>query len=171
MSEEHLVNICDLRAGLKSVSALFIVLEVGEGMQTKEGHIVRTCLVADRTASVNLSVWDEWGEAIRPGHILKLTNGYASMWKGGLTLYIGRMGRLERIGEFTLLFAETPNMSETKLDSGPPPGRTSGSGDGVSQQFPPSGEIPDNNRPLYPPPPSLGRGYHYQGPPERPRYP
>lgn len=32
--------------------------------------------------------------------------------KGILILYIGRTGKLQKIGEFCMLFSEMPNMSE-----------------------------------------------------------
>ena len=35
---------------------------VGEPKRTKDGHRVRTVKVADKTGSINLSVWDEHGD-------------------------------------------------------------------------------------------------------------
>eukprot|EP00731_Ephydatia_muelleri_P002865 Em0001g2865a len=44
---------------------------------------------------------------------------YASVWKGSLVLYSGKYGILEKIGEFTMLYSETPDMSEcVPLDQG-----------------------------------------------------
>uniref|UniRef100_A0A671K6B3 SOSS complex subunit B2 n=1 Tax=Sinocyclocheilus anshuiensis TaxID=1608454 RepID=A0A671K6B3_9TELE len=37
---------------------------------------------------------------------------YASLFKGCLTLYIGRTGDLQKIGEFCMNFSEVPNFSE-----------------------------------------------------------
>uniref|UniRef100_A0A4W5JQ23 SOSS complex subunit B2 n=1 Tax=Hucho hucho TaxID=62062 RepID=A0A4W5JQ23_9TELE len=37
---------------------------------------------------------------------------YASLWKGCLTLYTGRGGDLQKIGEFCMVFSEVPNFSE-----------------------------------------------------------
>ncbi|PRD36137.1 UNVERIFIED_CONTAM: nabp2-a [Trichonephila clavipes] len=66
---------------------------------TKDGHEVRTCKVADRTASINLSVWDEPGLFLQQGDICRLSKGYASVWKGCLTLYTGKGGEIQKIGE------------------------------------------------------------------------
>ena len=106
------VNIEDIRPGCKGVTCVFIVLDVGELTNTKDGHKVRTVRVADKTGSINVSVWDEWSDLIRSGDICRLTRGYASLWKRCLTLYTGRVGVLEKLGDFCLVFSETPFMSE-----------------------------------------------------------
>ncbi|KAK2108687.1 hypothetical protein P7K49_013852 [Saguinus oedipus] len=41
---------------------------------------------------------------------------YASMWKGCLTLYTGRGGELQKIGEFCMVYSEVPNFSEPNPD-------------------------------------------------------
>ncbi|XP_054917276.1 SOSS complex subunit B1 isoform X3 [Dermacentor andersoni] len=105
-------TIRDLKPGMKNLSIIFIVLEIGRPNMTKEGHEVRTCKVADRSGSINVSVWDEPGTCIQQGDICKLTKGYASLWKGCLTLYTGKGGDIQKIGEFCLPFSETPFMSE-----------------------------------------------------------
>lgn len=84
--------------------------------KTKDGHEVRSCKVADRTGSITISVWDEIGGLIQTGDIIRLTRGYASMWKGCLTLYTGRGGELQKIGEFCMVYSEVPNFSEPNPD-------------------------------------------------------
>lgn len=54
----------------------------GRVTKTKDGHEVRTCKVADKTGSINISVWDDVGNLIQPGDIIRLTKGYASVFKG-----------------------------------------------------------------------------------------
>lgn len=56
---------------------------------TKEGHEVRSCKIADKTGSINASIWDEPGQLLQSGDIVKVSKGYASIWKNCLTLYIG----------------------------------------------------------------------------------
>ncbi|CDQ95316.1 unnamed protein product, partial [Oncorhynchus mykiss] len=68
--------------------------------------------VADKSGCITLSVWDEVGGLIQPGDILRLSRGYASLWKGCLTLYTGRGGDLQKIGDFCMVFSEVPNFSE-----------------------------------------------------------
>ncbi|XP_054719188.1 SOSS complex subunit B2-like [Uloborus diversus] len=113
------VNIRDIKPGMKSLNVVFIVLEIGRPNTTKENHEVRTCKVADRTASINLSVWDEPGLYLQQGDICRLTKGYASVWKGCLTLYTGKGGEIQKIGEFCFTFSETPNMSENTEQTNP----------------------------------------------------
>ncbi|XP_067832535.1 SOSS complex subunit B2-like [Heptranchias perlo] len=102
----------DIKPGLKNLNLLFIVLEIGRVTKTKDGHEVRTCKVADKTGSINISVWDDVGSLIQPGDIIRLTRGYASIWKGCLTLYTGRGGDLQKVGEFCMQYSEVPNFSD-----------------------------------------------------------
>ncbi|XP_076198364.1 SOSS complex subunit B2 isoform X4 [Aptenodytes patagonicus] len=106
----HLIK--DIKPGLKNLNVIFIVLEIGRVTKTKDGHEVRSCKVADKTGSITISVWDEIGGLIQPGDIIRLTKGYASLWKGCLTLYTGRGGELHKIGEFCMVYSEVPNFSE-----------------------------------------------------------
>ncbi|KAG8194630.1 hypothetical protein JTE90_003106 [Oedothorax gibbosus] len=93
-------NIRDIKPGMKSLNVLFIVLDIGRPNMTKDGHEVRTCKVADRSASINLSVWDEPGLYLQQGDICRLSKGYANVWKGCLTLYTGKGGDIQKIGDW-----------------------------------------------------------------------
>ncbi|XP_069841451.1 SOSS complex subunit B2 [Dendropsophus ebraccatus] len=110
------VSIKDIKTGQKNLNVIFIVLEIGRVTKTKDGHEVRSCKVADKTGSITVSVWDEIGSLIQPGDIIRLTRGYASLWKGCLTLYSGRGGELQKIGEFCMVYSEVPNFSEPNQD-------------------------------------------------------
>ncbi|KAM9709924.1 SOSS complex subunit B2 isoform 2-T2 [Menidia menidia] len=109
---EALFLLKDVKPGSKNLNIVFIVLEIGRVTKTKDGHEVRSCKVADKSGSIAISVWDELGSLIQPGDIIKLTRGYASIWKGCLTLYTGRGGDLQKIGEFCMVYSEVPNFSE-----------------------------------------------------------
>jgi len=102
----------DIRPGLKNLNVVFIVLEVGHPTVTKENREVRTCKVADSTACINVSIWDEPGQLLVPGDIVRLTKGYSSIWRNCLTLYSGKTGDIQKIGEFCMVFNEQLNMSE-----------------------------------------------------------
>ncbi|XP_060620076.2 SOSS complex subunit B1 [Anolis sagrei] len=110
MTTETLVK--DIKPGLKNLNLIFIVLETGRVTKTKDGHEVRTCKVADKSGSINISVWDDVGNLIQPGDIIRLTKGYATVFKGCLTLYSGRGGDLQKVGEFCMVYSEVPNFSE-----------------------------------------------------------
>lgn len=112
----HFTDIKDIRPGIKNLNCLFIVLEVGKPTKTKDSHVVRACRVADKTGSIMVSVWDEVGELLQPGDIIKFVRGYSSLWKGSLTLYTGRAGHLEKVGDFCMVFCELPNMSDPSAE-------------------------------------------------------
>lgn len=50
-------------------------LATGTTNQTKDGSVVRKCRVADRTASIVFSLWNEQADAVEEGDILRLTKG------------------------------------------------------------------------------------------------
>ncbi|RZF34093.1 hypothetical protein LSTR_LSTR011663 [Laodelphax striatellus] len=102
----------DIRPDSKNVNLTFIVLDVGNPVLLKENREVRTLKVADATACINMSVWDEPGKLLMPGDIVRMTKGYASIWRSCLTLYAGKNGDLDKIGEFCMVFNEQLNMSE-----------------------------------------------------------
>uniref|UniRef100_A0A8C4QA70 SOSS complex subunit B2 n=1 Tax=Eptatretus burgeri TaxID=7764 RepID=A0A8C4QA70_EPTBU len=116
MSNGDTVCIKDIKTGHKNLNVVFIVLEIGRVTKTKDGHEVRSCKVADKTGSITVSVWDYVGGLIQPGDILRLNRGYATLFKDCLTLYTGKGGDLQKIGEFCMAFSEVPNFSEPNMD-------------------------------------------------------
>ncbi|XP_071585685.1 SOSS complex subunit B1 isoform X2 [Heliangelus exortis] len=163
MSTETLVK--DVKPGLKNLNLIFIVLETGRVTKTKDGHEVRTCKVADKTGSINISVWDDVGNLIQPGDIIRLTKGYASIFKGCLTLYTGRGGDLQKIGdepnpEYVAQQSqskgaqnESTSPAPSQTGQGPPaapPAPDSQNGNGLSPGGPP-------HPPSAPPHPPSGR--------------
>lgn len=113
MAEEKSINLIkDVRPGFKNVNLVFIVLDVSKPTKTKDGNDIRTIRVADKSGSVNMSVWNDQGAQMLPGDIIRCIRGYTQVWKNQLTLYVGKVGGMEKIGEFCMLFSETPNMSE-----------------------------------------------------------
>ncbi|XP_017153293.1 SOSS complex subunit B homolog [Drosophila miranda] len=108
------IPIKDIKPGLKNINVIFIVLDVGSATVTKENREVRNFKVGDLTASINVSIWDEPGKLIIPGDIIRLTKGYACLWRHCLTLYSGKNGEVFKIGEFCMIFNENINMSEPK---------------------------------------------------------
>lgn len=111
-TEEILIK--HIKPGLKNINVVFIVLDVGQATLTKENREVRNFKVADFSACINCSVWDDPGKLLCPGDIIRLTKGYASIWRNCLTLYSGKNGEIVKIGEFCMAFNEHMNMSEPK---------------------------------------------------------
>ncbi|CAC5384037.1 SOSS complex subunit B1,SOSS complex subunit B homolog,SOSS complex subunit B1-B,SOSS complex subunit B1-A,SOSS complex subunit B2 [Mytilus coruscus] len=116
MTEPQYMPIKEVRPSQKNINVMFIVLEIGKPTRTKDGHDVRSVKVADKSGSINISIWDEAGDLLQTGDICKLTKGYSNVWKNCLTLYTGKIGEITKIGEFCLQFSEQPNMSEPNPD-------------------------------------------------------
>ncbi|XP_028393272.1 SOSS complex subunit B1-B-like [Dendronephthya gigantea] len=110
------ININEIRPGAKNVNAVFIVLSIGKPTKTKDGHEVRSCRVADKSGCINLSVWDDYGTLMQSGDIIRLHKGYASIFKGSLTMYMSKYGSIEKIGDFCMVFSEQPNMSDPNAE-------------------------------------------------------
>ncbi|XP_078488714.1 SOSS complex subunit B2 [Ciona intestinalis] len=102
----------DLYPQAKNLQMKVIVLHVGNSYKTKDGNEVRSCKVADKTGSVNLSIWGDYGNHIQPGDILSLSRCYAVLFKSCLTLYVGKFGSLTKVGEFCMVFNEVPDISD-----------------------------------------------------------
>lgn len=97
---------------LKNINVMFIVLEMTAATKTKEQREVFSFKVADGTAAINCSIWDEPGKLLQPGDIVRLLKCYANTFRGCLTLYSGKSGELSRMGDFCMNFNEQLNMSE-----------------------------------------------------------
>lgn len=106
------VTIRSVKPGQKDISLMFIVLDINRPTKTKEGHEVRTVKVADRSGSINLSMWDDLGKQVQSGDIIRMTKGYANVWKTCLTLYLSKTSEFIKVGEFCYIFSEVPFMSE-----------------------------------------------------------
>ena len=102
----------DLHPQAKNLQMRLIVLHVGNSYKTKDGNEVRSCKVADKTGSINLSIWGEFGNHVQPGDILSLSRCYSVLFKNSLTLYVGKHGTLTKTGEFCMTFSELPDISE-----------------------------------------------------------
>lgn len=100
-------------AARNNINTQFIILE--KGRVTLEAGQTKTCLglVADETASVHFQFWGEECDAFQPGDIVRLSNGIFSYNRSKqLVLRAGKRGKVEQVGEFTMVFVESPNMSE-----------------------------------------------------------
>lgn len=119
MSEGQQVftSIQDLKPGLTHQNLYCMVLHVApNSYKTKEGKEVRTCKIADKTGSVNLSVWGENCNAVQPSDILVLNRCYTTLFKSHMTVYIGKGGSIRKVGEFCMVFNDLPDMSEYRED-------------------------------------------------------
>lgn len=121
MDKTDFKAIKDIRDGMKNINVMFIVLEVTAATKTKENREVFSFKVADQTASINCSIWDEPGKILQPGDIVRMMKCYASKWRQCLTLYSGKNGEINRMGDFCMCFNEQLNMSEPMPLNAVPP--------------------------------------------------
>ena len=107
----------DLEPNQKNFSIVVIVLDISKPTQTKDGHEVRSVRIADKTGSVNLSLWNEFGAVLRDGDILRMHGCFTQIWKNSLQIKIGPKGTITKVGDFLLVFSETPDMSVREHES------------------------------------------------------
>ena len=86
-SSGRFLHIKDLEPNQKTINLHVIVLDVTKPNTTKDGHEVRTVRIADKTGSINLSVWNEHGSVLREGDILRLNGCFTQIWKNSLQVY------------------------------------------------------------------------------------
>jgi hypothetical protein len=116
-------------AATNTVNTTFIVLDKAAPSRTPPPHAqardgaettTRLALVADETAAAHFLLWGGECGAFEPGDIVRLTDGVFAYHRGNsLGLRAGRRGRAEKLGEFTMRFVETPNMSDIRWGQDP----------------------------------------------------
>ncbi|CEO95658.1 unnamed protein product (mitochondrion) [Plasmodiophora brassicae] len=105
-------NVVNVVPFAKNLSIECILLEKGPTTETADGHRVCTCLVADATASMTMSLWDRQIDALEVADILSVQGGSTALYKDALSFYVGPTGTIKRTGTFTKLFTESPNISQ-----------------------------------------------------------
>eukprot|EP00056_Hartaetosiga_gracilis_P007926 m.113949 g.113949 ORF g.113949 m.113949 type:complete len:115 (+) comp12806_c1_seq1:42-386(+) len=100
-----------LAPGLKNIDATFIVLQKVDDRILRDGKELVRYRVADKTGSVILPLFQPFIGHVQGGDILKLSNGYATIYEKRLHLYVGP-GTIQKIGEFTMTYTDSPDMSK-----------------------------------------------------------
>ncbi|XP_021730880.1 SOSS complex subunit B homolog [Chenopodium quinoa] len=105
-------------AASNNIDTRFILLD--KGKISAEGQN-KTCLalVADETAAVHFQLWGQECDFFQTGDIIHLSNGIFSYQRKNLVLRAGKRGKIQKAGEFTLSYVETPNMSEINWSPDP----------------------------------------------------
>ncbi|CAL2038605.1 unnamed protein product [Caenorhabditis brenneri] len=106
-----------LQPNMNSISVTAIVLDPGVNRRTQSGSII-TMKVADSTGSINASIINPECDTYKPGDILKFRGAYTSIYQGGLTFGVAKNGECKKIGEFVMVFSETPDISLMPLPAG-----------------------------------------------------
>ncbi len=97
------MRVSDVRPRMKNVDLELRIVEVENPRRyfTPEGRegIVTTATGEDDSGRIKVSLWNEEIERVRPGCRVKITNGYAKIFKGELHVSAGKYGKLEAIQE------------------------------------------------------------------------
>ncbi|CAH9080003.1 unnamed protein product [Cuscuta epithymum] len=98
-------------AASNNINTKFIVLDKGRVSGDAQQKAC-LALVADETAAVHFQMWADECDQFEPGDIITLSNGIFSYNRNAFVLRAGKRGKAEKVGEFTMTFVETPNLSE-----------------------------------------------------------
>jgi len=93
------LNIKDLRNGMKRVSVEANVVEKGAPRQVMsrykdETYTVADVIIADETASIKLTLWNEQIGQVDVNNTVKIENGYVTSFKGEIQLNVGKFGKM-----------------------------------------------------------------------------
>ena len=95
------------------------VVEVGDIREFqkfgKSGRVA-TATVKDDSGEIKLTLWNEDIDKVKPGCIIKITNGYVSEFQGESQLTAGRFGKLEVIDEKGVKEDQKATKKETKKE-------------------------------------------------------
>ncbi|KAK4373966.1 hypothetical protein RND71_004643 [Anisodus tanguticus] len=101
-------------AASNNINTKFVVLDKGRIALERQQKMCLS-LVADETAAVHFQMWSDECDAFEPGDIIQLENGiFSSYNRNSYVLRAGKRGKAEKVGEFTMAYVETPNMSEIR---------------------------------------------------------
>ncbi|KAL2337615.1 hypothetical protein Fmac_012061 [Flemingia macrophylla] len=112
MSENMILLKNIVPAAQNNLDTKFIILDKGKATIIEGQNKMCLALVADETAAVHFQFWGDECDAFDSGDIICLTNGIFSYQHRKLVLRAGKRGKLLKVGEFTMAYVETPNMSE-----------------------------------------------------------
>ncbi len=114
---EKLSQIKDLKPGMKGINVLVKVVSLGEEREVTSRrdmsrHRVAQVLIGDSTATINLTLWDDKIDLVEEGKSYSVKNAYTKVFRGSMTLNLGRYGELteseEEVGDVNTEL----NMSE-----------------------------------------------------------
>lgn len=98
------VKVSDLSPRSRRVNLKVKVIEKGdirEVTSSRDGssHRVAEATVGDETGTILMTLWDKHIDDISVGDVLKISNGYVSLFRGTMRLNVGRYGTFEKVKE------------------------------------------------------------------------
>jgi len=120
MEGEERVSVSELSSESKRAYVLVKVVEKTEPKEIPSRfgptRMVTEALVADSTAGILMSLWDDQAEQVSVGDTIQVDNGYISLVRGHMRLNIGKYGSMSQSEEELEPNTET-NMSDREFDS------------------------------------------------------
>jgi len=95
------VKVGSLKPNLRDLNLIVKIVNIGPsravspGMQRRE-HLIADAFAGDETGSVILTLWDDQIGRFKPSDVVRIRDGYTTLFKGSLRLNIGRTGRAEK---------------------------------------------------------------------------
>lgn len=94
------MKISELHAGMKAVNVEGRIVEISEprivrSRMTGRMNRVATAILTDETGEINLALWNEQIDAVKPNDQVKIENGYVTEFRGQRQLNVGRYGSLK----------------------------------------------------------------------------
>lgn len=114
------VKIKDLTPQSKRVDVLAKVLDVSEAKEIpgKFGNSrkVAEATIADETASIVLSLWDNQIGSVVKDDVIEIKNGYVSLVRGHMRINVGKYGQLTKSENAIESTSTEPNMSDKEYE-------------------------------------------------------
>ncbi len=118
LSEENkYIKVSELSPNIRDINLLAKIVELGEirevsNRNTGEEHKVMDVLVADDTAKVLYSAWNEQIDTIKEGETYQFLNAKTILFRGHIRLSLGRNGTIEESEEKIDETNDETDMSE-----------------------------------------------------------
>jgi len=113
------VKVGELTPDSRAVNVVAKVVSKGEVRSITSGrdytqHRVADVLVGDETGCVYMNLWDANIDKAKEGDVLKIKNGYVTLFRGSMRLNIGRYGSFEVVAEPVIEKVNTENNLSSK---------------------------------------------------------
>jgi replication factor A1 len=108
--EEGLSKIEQLKPNTRSVNLMVKVASKSEPRMVSGGaHRVADILVGDETGAIYLTLWDDAIDRVDEGMVIKIKNGFVSLFRGSMRLNVGRYGSFETVENAPEMEVNTEN--------------------------------------------------------------
>ena len=91
------MKIRDIKPGMECLTLTVEVVDIGTPkiVETRFGE-AKTALavVKDETGTINLKLWRDQVDMIKPGDIIQILNGFAVLYAGRVEINVGSRGRI-----------------------------------------------------------------------------